>query len=320
MAADTIGEAASAPMPSFVCVGVEKCGTTSLHRMLDQHPDVYLGRFKEHFFFNREFDRGIDWYRDRYNTWEGQRLVGDITPSYFRNPKSYDRIHELCGADTKGILVLRQPLIRAWSHYNHQLLRAKFDVGFEETFDHPLIDVDYVRVVRRFQNDFGDRGMTLIYEDDLVADPLVAARLVGDHLGITIDGVESRWSNRGMASHYQVIERGQVLETDQGPMVADADALVFTSRPELSEVILGPTSAQIAEARGRQAQWTRSLEAASVQPMTDSVFGTVVDDLESLLGRTLDSWRSVGEPPTYDLAPLPAAVLKRTGAASPQAS
>lgn len=304
-------------MPSFVCVGVEKCGTTSLHRMLDQHPDVYLGRFKEHFFFNREFDRGIDWYRDRYNTYDGQALVGDITPSYFRNPKSYDRIHDLCGAETKGILVLRQPLIRAWSHYNHQLLRAKFDVGFEHTFDHPLIDVDYAKVVRRFQNNFGERGLTLVYEDDLASDPLIAAAAVGTHLGITIDGVESRWSNRGMASHYVVLEPGQVIDTDQGPMVATARALVFASRPELSEVTIDPDASLVAEAIARQKQWTRSLAVDAVQPMTASVFGTVVDDLEVLLNRSLESWRSTGDPPTYELAPLPGAVLERAGAARP---
>ncbi len=307
------------PLPSFVCVGVEKCGTTSLHRMLDQHPDVYLGRFKEHFFFNREFERGVDWYHDRYSTYDGQELVGDITPSYFRNPKSYDRISELCGADTKGILVLRQPFIRAWSHYNHQLLRAKFDVGFHKTFDHPLIDVDYTKVVRRFQNHFGDRGLVLIYEDDLVADPLVAAGAVGEHLGIAIEGVESRWSNRGMASHYVVIEPDQPLETDEGPMAATAHALVFVSRPELSSVTPDPSPELIAEAFDRQEQWTRSLDAASVQPMTGTVFGTVVDDLETLLERSLESWRTIGEPPTYDLAPIPGAVLERAGVARPQA-
>ena len=185
-------------MPAFVCVGVEKCGTTSLHRMLDQHPDVYLGRFKEHFFFNLEFDRGIEWYNDRYSGYSGERLVGDITPSYFRNPKSYDRIHSLCGPDVRALLVLRHPLIRAWSHYNHKLLRAKFDVGFAKTLENPLIRVDYVPVVQRFQESFGDRGLVLIYEDDIAADPLIAATAVGQHLGIEIGGAESRWSNRGL--------------------------------------------------------------------------------------------------------------------------
>lgn len=284
--------------------------------MLDQHRDVYLGRFKEHFFFNREFERGIDWYHDRYSTYDGESLVGDITPSYFRNPKSYDRIHELCGPDTKGILVLRQPLIRAWSHYNHQLLRAKFDVGFEQSFDHPLIDIDYANVVRRFQSNFGERGLVLIYEDDLAADPLVAAAAVGEHLGISID-VESRWSNRGMASHYLVLEPGQVVETDTGPMVASDHALIFASRPELSTVTVSPTTEMIETAFARQGAWTRSLSATSVQPLTGSVFGTVIDDVEGLLGRSLDSWRSTGEPPSYELAPLPGAALQQAGVAHP---
>ena len=302
-------------MPSFVCVGIEKCGTTSLHRMLDQHPDVYLGRYKEHFFFNREFERGVDWYLDRYSTYSGQRLVGDITPSYFRNPKSYGRINDLCGPETKGILVLREPLIRAWSHYNHQLLRAKFAVPFTETFDHPLINVDYPETVRRFQQHFGDRGLVLVYEDDIAANPLVAATAVGSHLGITIDHVEARWSNRGLAPHYVELQPGDLVDTNDGPLLIDTAALVFASRPELSVVTPEPTDQDVAAARKQQASWTRSLGADEAAELRDRVFGNVVDEVEQLLGRSLESWRHADVSPPYELAPLPVAKVVDSGVA-----
>lgn len=298
-----------APMPAFVCIGVEKCGTTSLHRMLDQHPDVYLGRFKEHFFFNREFDRGIEWYNDRYSTYAGEALVGDITPSYFRNPKSYDRIHSLCGPQVRAILVLRQPLIRAWSHYNHELLRAKFDVGFTETFEHPLIGVDYVKVVERFQQNFGDRGLVLINEDDIAANPLIGAAAVGEHLGIEIGGVESRWSNRGLSPRFLMVRAGETHTIDGTEVEITNDALAFCSRPELSKVTPNPADDVVQAAMAQQQAWTRSLEASDVQPLTASVFGEVVPRLEEQLGRSLIRWTEQLEPPVYELASLPLAKL-----------
>ncbi len=282
--------------------------------MLDQHDDVYLGRFKEHFYFNREYDRGLAWYQDRYSTYDGQRLVGDITPSYFRNPASYDRIHELAGPDVRAILVLRQPIIRAWSHYNHQLLRAKFDVGFTETFDHPLINVDYVKVVERFQANFGSRGLVLIYEDDVAADPLRAAQLVGDHLGISISGVESRWSNRGLAPRYVVLEPGDVVGDDAGSSHTIATrCLVLATRPELSTVVVDPSAEQIAAALRQEAAWTRTLDATQVTPLTASVFGDVVATLEGLLNRSLASWVDPAPPSTYQDAPIPVTALAKAG-------
>ncbi|MDH4171896.1 MAG: sulfotransferase, partial [Acidimicrobiia bacterium] len=145
----------SVPQPDFVCVGIEKCGTTSLHALLDQHPDVYLGRFKEHFFFNRNYDEGSAWYADRYSTWDGQKVVGDITPSYFRHPQAYDRITETLGEDVRGILLVRHPLIRAWSHYVHQLCHDATTGSFADNVTKPLPGVDPVPVIESFQEAFG---------------------------------------------------------------------------------------------------------------------------------------------------------------------
>ena len=55
---------------SFICIGFQKCGTTSLYDLLKQHPDIYLTEdVKEPMFYRVPFVRqilGRDWYRHRY--------------------------------------------------------------------------------------------------------------------------------------------------------------------------------------------------------------------------------------------------------------
>jgi len=51
-------------IPSFVCVGAQKCGTSSLHDILSNHPDICLPNEKEaHFFYDdKSYEKGLDWY------------------------------------------------------------------------------------------------------------------------------------------------------------------------------------------------------------------------------------------------------------------
>ena len=52
----------AAPLPEFLGLGTQKGGTTTLHRLLEQHPDVYLPACKEVHFFDQNHDEGEGWY------------------------------------------------------------------------------------------------------------------------------------------------------------------------------------------------------------------------------------------------------------------
>ncbi|MEJ7689960.1 MAG: hypothetical protein WKF76_05735 [Nocardioidaceae bacterium] len=54
------------PLPTLVIAGAQKCGTSSLVTLLRQHPQVSMSRPKELHFFDRHFDRGLDWYREQF--------------------------------------------------------------------------------------------------------------------------------------------------------------------------------------------------------------------------------------------------------------
>lgn len=121
--------------PSFVIVGAQRCGTTSMYHYLTAHPQVCAALTKEVHYFDVNYDRGPDWYAAHFITRHraqlrsrslGRRVVtGEASPYYMYHPHALRRMHELL-PDVKVVVMLRDPAQRAVSHYSHE--RAK---GFE---------------------------------------------------------------------------------------------------------------------------------------------------------------------------------------------
>lgn len=129
--------AAEDTLPTFICPGVYKCGTTWLQDMLAQHPEVYLPDFKEvHFFSDTHGERaweelGIDWYRGLYRAARPGQQRGDISPGYMVDVRAAQRMAETVPR-AKLIFALRDPAERAFAHYNY-LHEGKHALPF--TFD-----------------------------------------------------------------------------------------------------------------------------------------------------------------------------------------
>ena len=68
------GLRAKEPLPHFLVIGTQKGGTTSLHKLLSQHPDVFLPECKEVQYFSLHADKPISWYGEQFNSAKpGQR-------------------------------------------------------------------------------------------------------------------------------------------------------------------------------------------------------------------------------------------------------
>ncbi len=105
-----------------MCIGAAKSATTSLYDILRQHSNVYLPSFKEpHFFDNPDnYDKGIAWYSKTYFSRAlKQNKIGDFTPTYLFESKAAERIYKDLGPNTRFIIILRDPVERAYSHYLH---------------------------------------------------------------------------------------------------------------------------------------------------------------------------------------------------------
>lgn len=126
-------------VPDFVIVGAQKGGTTSLYKYLEMHPQVLTATRKEVHFFDENFDRGFRWYKsqfplrremDRTADALGRPVVtGEASPYYIFHPHAIRRLAKLL-PDTKLIVLLRDPVARAFSHYQHQRRRARERLSF----------------------------------------------------------------------------------------------------------------------------------------------------------------------------------------------
>jgi len=111
-------------LPNFFIIGAAKSGTTSLAYYLNQHPEIYIPKEKETNFFDddRMFNKGVSFYAKHFYSRAGKYLArGDATPAYMRLfEKTIPRIQ--CCIPKQGqrfIVILRDPAVRAWSHYQH---------------------------------------------------------------------------------------------------------------------------------------------------------------------------------------------------------
>lgn len=128
----------SRPIPTFFILGAARCGTASLFDTLRQHPDICVSAVKEPPFFQFEYERGMGYYRATYfSDYREQPAVGEAAHRNLYLPYVADRIFREA-PDAKLIVMVRNPVERAFSHYWYQFNRGKEPLGFEEAIEHDL--------------------------------------------------------------------------------------------------------------------------------------------------------------------------------------
>lgn len=108
-------------LPNFIGIGVQKGGTSWLHRQLLNHPQVFVPETrKEIHFFDWYFDRGVNWYQKWFpKDARDYKAIGEITPEYIYFNDVLPCMEKILPPDqkTKFIAILRHPVKRAYSHY-----------------------------------------------------------------------------------------------------------------------------------------------------------------------------------------------------------
>jgi len=105
-------------LPHFLGLGTQKGGTTSLQKLLEQHPGVYLPPCKEVHYFSQHAEESPRWYAEHYRDAQRGQQRGDITPFYLFHPDVPARIHALLPR-ARMIVLLRDPVERALSQVFH---------------------------------------------------------------------------------------------------------------------------------------------------------------------------------------------------------
>jgi hypothetical protein len=122
--------------PSFLIIGAQRCGTTSLYKSLAQHPAVLPAVLhKGVHYFDTAYDRGFGWYRGHFplnatarrvaHRVGSEPITGESSPYYMFHPLAAQRIASDL-PDVRLVALLRDPVERAYSAYTHERAR-----GFE---------------------------------------------------------------------------------------------------------------------------------------------------------------------------------------------
>jgi hypothetical protein len=122
------------PLPDFLILGAQKAGTTALYAYLRRHPDITGPSWKEVSYFDRQYRRGTAWYRGNFPLRSDDRIVGEASPSYLFHPEAPERVARLL-PDARLIALLRDPVERAYSHYQHEVALGREELPFEEALE-----------------------------------------------------------------------------------------------------------------------------------------------------------------------------------------
>ncbi|XP_028332063.1 heparan sulfate glucosamine 3-O-sulfotransferase 2-like [Gouania willdenowi] len=117
-------------LPKAIIVGVKKGGTRAVLEFIRIHPDVRAAGTETHF-FDRNYDRGLEWYRSLMPRTLESQITMEKTPSYFVTKETPRRISSM-SHDTKLIVVVRDPVTRAISDYTQTLSKTPDLPSFQQ--------------------------------------------------------------------------------------------------------------------------------------------------------------------------------------------
>lgn len=219
-------------LPNFLIPGVPKAGTTSMYHYLSNHPEIFMSPKKELWFFSRDdnFARGISWYESHFKDYCSEKAVGEASPNYLYFEKAIRRISFII-PDVKLIIMLRNPVDRAYSHYWHNVKKNQETLNFAEAIDEEEYRIKnsddamhrygylhhglYYDQIERALNYFKKRQMKIILFEEFIKEKRKILREIFHFLNVREDveipNIDNRF-NIGQSQKFKSLRR--VLEKD----------------------------------------------------------------------------------------------------------
>jgi hypothetical protein len=149
-------------LPHFLIIGAQRSGTSFLFHYLCRHPNVRKPLMKEIHFFDLNFAKGMRWYQAHFPFKGKEIITGEASPYYLFYPDTPKRVAAFLPG-VKIIILLRNPVDRAYSHYRHGLKEGWETLSFEEALDQEDTRIKNKPGHQRFS--YTSRG---IYADQLI--------------------------------------------------------------------------------------------------------------------------------------------------------
>lgn len=173
-------------LPRFLGIGAMKAGTTTLHAHLAAHPGVVVPTSrKEVMFFDRYWDRGLDWYTAHFPDHD-DRVPGEVTPGYLMHPEAPARVAATLPG-VRLIVVLRHPVDRAISQYRFFIKERAYPhdlARFLEEHPNAIARGRYAEQLERWLARVRREQLLVLYFDDLVGDTAATMARVYRHIGV----------------------------------------------------------------------------------------------------------------------------------------
>lgn len=296
--------------PTFVIAGVQKCGTTSLFQALARHPHVVRARKKEMHFFDQNWSRGVDWYLAQFPELAPDQITGESTPAYSYGPRARRRMIRTL-PQARIIMVLRDPVARAYSHYWHSRRNQEDLPTFEQAIDaeparlatgNPLLRRRfsylergrYVRHLRPLRKAYGEALLVTTLEALNAAPEAELARVMA-HVGL--DPAELDEPVMPTVNRYRNLTRSEERRLKETRAAADNGAGRLWRR------LL------------RRERMIRDRERPPMDPDTRERLRKYFEEPDRRLlewsGWERLPWDSLANPPAPTLQPTPAASLER---------
>lgn len=212
-------------IPNLFIIGAAKSGTTSLHYYLSQHPDIFMSTVKEpHFFANaKEKDKRIyeqpqkgelhhtriitdlDIYLSIFESDHPVIYRGEASPSYFFDSNAAEKIADF-NPDAKIIVLLREPVSRAFSHYNmDRNMNIQDEKDFVKAVEKDQLNTDkmwggahlyielglYYEQLKRYSKYFPAKQILILKFEDFIADPLKGLENIFEFLNLDINKIDN---------------------------------------------------------------------------------------------------------------------------------
>ncbi len=294
--------------PNFLVIGAGRCGTTSLHDILRQHPEVFVPPDKSPNFFVADDPMPVwegavarsmrrHWVVDRESylgLFEGscdRPARGEVSPVYLQSMATAARIHDF-DPGMRLIAVLRNPVDRAYSHFLGRQRdgieppgrfedRTEVDLeGWEDgvVFGNVVAIGRYARFLRSYFDRFPSQQIKVLFFEDLQRDASAFVREVFEFLE-----VDCAFAAESVRLNRSGTVRNPLLRT------------VWTGSVKLRTRLrpfLGPG---LRTAAGRI--FLDSLDRKEIQPATRAglveLYRGEIEELEAMVGRDLSHWLEV---------------------------
>ena len=189
-------------LPNLFIPGAAKSGTTTLHELLNLHPEISMSKVKEPVFWNnKKFEKYIeqDWLNYKKLFVEKSKIYGESTTSYMYYNSFIENINKNYKKSPKFIFILRNPIDRYNSHFwwmkglgleknkIKNVLNTESRINFEEYDYYPKNYFQfglYSKWIRRFIDNFGLENIKVITLESLISNRLDTINSCFDFLEI----------------------------------------------------------------------------------------------------------------------------------------